>query len=69
MERASAAITQQLRAISRLDTARLRQDVQAIPALEQVLQDAKLTRENAVAAYKEHRRERHGAADAVSNGS
>ena len=70
LEYASAAITKQLRAIARLDSARMQQQTEGVPSLEELVRDAKLNRENAVAAYHEHRR-RHSAKSeaAASNGS
>jgi hypothetical protein len=52
---ASVAITQQLRAIGRLDLARLHQEADLIPALETVVHETRMAREGAVAAYREHR--------------
>jgi hypothetical protein len=56
MEFASKAITRQLRAIARLDEARMASENDSITALEDAVRDEKLGRENAVAAYREHRR-------------
>lgn len=64
MDRVAAAITQQLRAIARLDSARLQQATDTIPGLEAAVSDKELGRENAVEAYREHRRQHaraHGA--------
>ena len=59
-DEASTAITRQLRAISRLDLARLRYQSDQIAAMEAVVREARQAREAAVAAYKEHRK-RHSA--------
>jgi hypothetical protein len=59
-DEASSAITRQLRAIARLDVARLRYEADSILSLEAVLREAKETREKAVAAYKEHRKSHAG---------
>jgi hypothetical protein len=69
LEYASGAITRQLRAIARLDSARMQHPTEGIRSLEELVRDAKLSRENAVAAYHEHRR-RHSAKceAAVANG-
>jgi hypothetical protein len=53
---ASAAITRQLRAIARLDLARLRYESELLPSLEALLREARQTRETAVADYKRHRK-------------
>jgi hypothetical protein len=55
LDDASVAITQQLRAIGRLDSARLHHEVDMIPALETTASEARLARERAVAAYRKHR--------------
>jgi hypothetical protein len=69
LEYASGAITKQLRAIARLDSARMRQ-AEGVASLEELVRETKLNRENAVAAYHEHRR-RHSAKceAAAANGS
>ena len=62
---ASTAIAQQLRAIARLDEARMRHEAALLPALQAAVQDASLARENAVAAYQEHRR-KHQSQDSIA---
>lgn len=61
---ASDAITQQLRATGRLDLARLRYDADLTLSLEGVLQQTKRNREEAVSAYKRHRRS-HGSGESA----
>jgi len=56
LEAASAAITQQLRALTRLNLAQMRNDTDLVPKLETDVREMKLSREKAVAAYKDHRR-------------
>ena len=64
LDDASSAITRQLRAIARLEMARLRHENDLIPSLEAVVREAELTRVEAVAAYRKHRGEHAGAAAA-----
>jgi hypothetical protein len=67
---ASASITRQLRAIARLDEARLRHETALISSLQAEMEDAQLARENAMTAYHEHRRRhQHGLSNAAANGS
>jgi len=56
LDLASVAITRELRAIARLDSAQLNPEVEDIRELVTAVGEAKLTRENAVTAYREHRR-------------
>lgn len=55
LDSASTAITRQLRAIARLDLARLRRETDMIASLEAVVREASQTRAEAVSAYKTHR--------------
>lgn len=66
LETASVAITRQLRALARLDLARLRQESGLLPSLETEVREAKVVRESAVAAYKQHRKTH---APGASNGA
>jgi hypothetical protein len=54
LDRAAAAISLHLRAVSRLELAHQRQENEMIPALELAAQQESLERENAVEAYKSH---------------
>lgn len=66
---ASEAITRHVRATGRLDLARIRHEDHMIPPLEAAVREAKASREEAVAAYKEHRRGHARAAGTSVGGS
>jgi hypothetical protein len=55
LDTASRAMGQHLRAVSRLEIARLRRESELIPALEAVVRQASQERESSIAAYKAHR--------------
>ena len=63
---ASDAITQQLRAIARLDLARLHHEVDRIPALETVAHETRVVRERAVAVFRKHREQHASGASGES---
>ena len=54
LDEAAVATTQNLRALSRLEVARLRRETDMIPALEAVIRETKRRRESTLAAYKQH---------------
>ena len=54
LDRAGTAITLHLRAVSRLEVAHQRREVDLIPTLELATQQESLERENAVESYKSH---------------
>ena len=70
LDEASMAISRQLRAIARLDLAKLRYETEMIASLEAVVREAEMTRVEAVAAYKKHRGEHASeASDGVAAGT
>ncbi len=54
LDEAAVAILQHVRAVGQLESARLRRDEAAATALERVVREASLKRENAVTQYHHH---------------